>query len=105
VSWSSAALTVLRETELLRQRSRTGQLAAGPEAFRTVWPPAKRDRARAEASLPTLFQRSMEQSIKFITRYIHLPSLWYQQNIAWWFFLRNQQFTNLKIFSTSRKLR
>jgi hypothetical protein len=22
--------------------------------------------------------------------------LWYQQNIAWWFFLRNQQFTNLE---------
>jgi hypothetical protein len=89
--------------DLLCQRSRAGQLAAGPKPSAQYGLPQSEIERALERLLPTLFQRSMEQSVKLITGYIHLPSLWYQKNIAWWFFLRNQQFSNLEIFSTSWK--
>ncbi|SAJ22377.1 Uncharacterised protein [Enterobacter cloacae] len=85
--------------DLLRQRSRAGQMAAGPKPSAQYGLPQSKIERTLERLFPTFFQRSMEQGVKLITRYIHHSSSWYQKNIAWWFFLRNQQFINLEIFS------
>ena len=73
-------------------------MAAGPEPSAQYGLPQSKIERTLERLSPTFFQRSMDQGVKLITRYIHLSS-WYQKNIAWWFFLRNQQFINLEIFS------
>jgi hypothetical protein len=81
VSWSSAALTVLRETESCCASVREPDGCRTEVSAEYGLPQSQIERA-LERLIPTLFQRSMEQGIKFITRYIHLISLWYQQNIA-----------------------
>jgi hypothetical protein len=74
-------------------------MAAGSKPSAQYGLPQSKIERTLERLFPTFFQRSMEQGVKLITRYIHLSSSWYQKNIAWWFFLRNQQFINLEIFS------
>ena len=74
-------------------------MAAGPEPSAQYGLPQSKIERTLERLSPTFFQRSMDQGVKLITRYIQLSSSWYQKNIAWWFFLRNQQFINLEIFS------